>query len=157
MCEIVIVFFVVNGLTYPGYIGKQAIMSDSRIYQNTVQHILHTFNHFSKNKVFLNVPSNVYPNVYLSNHPNHLLPRSHPPLSHQHFKMSIRILCFGDSLTSGWFCQGLDSHPYSLKLEDRLTGAFPDVDFQVVTDGCPGDVASFERFQNRIKDACMDA
>ncbi|KAI5466340.1 SGNH hydrolase-type esterase domain-containing protein [Mariannaea sp. PMI_226] len=66
-------------------------------------------------------------------------------------RKSIRILCFGDSLTSGYFSWGLGSHPYSLKLEDKLTGAFPDVDFEIVTDGLPGDVATFERFYNRAK------
>ncbi|KAM0427566.1 hypothetical protein ACHAPT_007526 [Fusarium lateritium] len=68
-------------------------------------------------------------------------------------RKTLRILCFGDSLTSGYFCWGMDSHPYALKLEDRLTGAFPDVDFEVVADGKPGDVASFERFRRRMEAA----
>ncbi|KAK7424890.1 hypothetical protein QQX98_000166 [Neonectria punicea] len=66
----------------------------------------------------------------------------------------LRILCFGDSLTSGYFSFGMDSHPYSLKLEARLTGALPNVDVQIVTNGVPGDVATFERFGDRMRAEC---
>lgn len=72
-------------------------------------------------------------------------------------RKTLRILCFGDSLTSGYFAWGMGSHPYALKLEDRLTGAFPDVDFEVVADGQPGDIASFERFRKRMEAACMSS
>ncbi|KAM0564210.1 hypothetical protein ACHAPJ_000420 [Fusarium lateritium] len=65
-------------------------------------------------------------------------------------RKTLRILCFGDSLTSGYFSHGMDSHPYALKLEDRLTGTFPEVDFEIVVDGVPGDVASFNRFYDRL-------
>ncbi|KAF7546634.1 hypothetical protein G7Z17_g8299 [Cylindrodendrum hubeiense] len=66
----------------------------------------------------------------------------------------LRILCFGDSLTSGYFCFGMDSHPYSLKLEDKLTGALPEFDVQIVTNGVPGDVATFKRFTDRMREEC---
>ncbi|KAF4336303.1 esterase [Fusarium beomiforme] len=65
----------------------------------------------------------------------------------------LRILCFGDSLTSGYFCYGMGSHPYALKLEDRLTGTFPEVDFEIDVNGVPGDVASFNRFKDRMNAA----
>ncbi|GKT98388.1 gdsl lipase acylhydrolase [Fusarium langsethiae] len=68
-------------------------------------------------------------------------------------RKKLSILCFGDSLTSGYFCQGLESHPYALKLEDRLAGTFPEVDFEIVVNGYPGDVVSSERFSNRVKSA----
>ncbi|RGP71460.1 hypothetical protein FSPOR_3307 [Fusarium sporotrichioides] len=68
-------------------------------------------------------------------------------------RKKLSILCFGDSLTSGYFCQGLKSHPYALKLEDRLAGTFPEVDFEIVVNGYPGDVVSSERFSNRVKSA----
>ncbi|KAH7171062.1 SGNH hydrolase-type esterase domain-containing protein [Dactylonectria macrodidyma] len=67
----------------------------------------------------------------------------------------LRILCFGDSLTSGFFSYGMESHPYSLKLEDKLTGARPDLDVRVVTSGVPGDVATFQRFIDRMSTECM--
>ncbi|KAH7163174.1 SGNH hydrolase-type esterase domain-containing protein [Dactylonectria estremocensis] len=66
----------------------------------------------------------------------------------------LRILCFGDSLTSGFFSYGMESHPYSLKLEDRLTGARPDLNVQTVTSGVPGDVATFQRFIDRMSTEC---
>ncbi|KAF5616685.1 esterase [Fusarium sp. NRRL 52700] len=65
-------------------------------------------------------------------------------------RKTLRILCFGDSLTSGYFSYGLESHPYALKLEDRLTGTFPEVDFEIVLNAVPGDVASFKRFKDRM-------
>ncbi|KAM0231156.1 hypothetical protein ACHAPO_008772 [Fusarium lateritium] len=68
-------------------------------------------------------------------------------------RKKFSILCFGDSLTSGYFCQGMMSHPYADKLEDRLTGTFPEVDFEIVVNGYPGDAASSERFSNRVKSA----
>ncbi|CAF3550602.1 hypothetical protein SNK04_001142 [Fusarium graminearum] len=68
-------------------------------------------------------------------------------------RKKLRILCFGDSLTSGYYCQGLMSHPYAAKLEDRLTGTFPEVDFDIVVSGVPGDIASSERFSIRTKTA----
>ncbi|KAJ4003451.1 hypothetical protein NW766_012384 [Fusarium irregulare] len=59
-------------------------------------------------------------------------------------RKKLSILCFGDSLTSGYYCYGMGSHPYAIKLEDRLSGTFPEVDFDIAVDGVPGDVASFE-------------
>jgi lysophospholipase L1-like esterase len=70
-------------------------------------------------------------------------------------RKKLSILCFGDSLTSGYFCHGLESHSYAHKLEDRLTGTFPEVDFDIVVNGYPGDIASSERFSSRLKAACM--
>jgi lysophospholipase L1-like esterase len=70
-------------------------------------------------------------------------------------RKKLSILCFGDSLTSGYICHGLESHSYAHKLEDRLTGTFPEVDFDIVVNGYPGDIASSERFSSRLKAACM--
>ncbi|KAJ4130993.1 hypothetical protein NW768_006533 [Fusarium equiseti] len=65
----------------------------------------------------------------------------------------LNILCFGDSLTSGYYCYGMGSHPYATKLEDRLSGTFPEVDFDIAVNGVPGDVASFEPWYMRFKEA----
>ncbi|KAL2266645.1 hypothetical protein VTJ83DRAFT_5997 [Remersonia thermophila] len=51
----------------------------------------------------------------------------------------LRILCFGDSLTAGYSGWGAVYHPYSEKLEQMLTMAFPDLDVSTVEDGVPGD------------------
>ncbi|KAL4730120.1 hypothetical protein ACLX1H_002150 [Fusarium chlamydosporum] len=69
-------------------------------------------------------------------------------------RKKLSILCFGDSLTSGYFCHSMESHPYAIKLEDRLTGTFPEVDFDIVVNGYPGELASSERFYSRLKSAC---
>ena len=70
-------------------------------------------------------------------------------------RKKLSILCFGDSLTSGYYCYGMGSHPYATKLEDRLSGTFPEVDFDIAVNGVPGDVASFEAWYIRFKEACM--
>lgn len=69
-------------------------------------------------------------------------------------RKSLRVLCFGDSLTSGFCHFGDDSHPYALKLEDRLTGALPGTDIEVVANGVPGDVAAFRQFGQRLRNEC---
>lgn len=69
-------------------------------------------------------------------------------------RRQLRILCFGDSLTSGYFSFGMDSRPYALKLEDKLTGALPNVDVKITISGVPGDVATFERFAQRFIKQC---
>ncbi|BEI86572.1 hypothetical protein CcaverHIS002_0608590 [Cutaneotrichosporon cavernicola] len=48
----------------------------------------------------------------------------------------LRILCFGDSLTSGWN-RGRDA-PYATTLEARVRAAFPDRPVLVEADGIPG-------------------
>lgn len=69
-------------------------------------------------------------------------------------RKSVRVLCFGDSLTSGYFAWGMGSSPYSATLKSRLAAKFPDVDFTIGTDGVPGDVASLERFYQRFRRNC---
>ncbi|KAF7562197.1 hypothetical protein G7046_g1955 [Stylonectria norvegica] len=69
-------------------------------------------------------------------------------------RKSLCILCFGDSLTSGYYAWGSGSQPYSLQLKDRLMGAFPNVDIDVVTSGVPGDIATGESFAKRITNEC---
>jgi hypothetical protein len=38
---------------------------------------------------------------------------------------SLSILCFGDSLTAGFYHHGLEYHPYAKKLYECLQTAFP--------------------------------
>ena len=63
---------------------------------------------------------------------------------------SLRVLCFGDSLTSGYHSFGLGAHPYSEALRTRLFAAFPDAEIKVRTNGVPGDVAAFPGFKDRF-------
>ncbi|KAI9171512.1 Esterase, SGNH hydrolase-type [Paramyrothecium foliicola] len=67
---------------------------------------------------------------------------------------SLRILCFGDSLTYGYTNGGRDSCPYSLTLAERIAAALPDVKLEVITNGVSGDVATFARFAKRLETEC---
>ncbi|KAM0341318.1 hypothetical protein ACHAPU_010060 [Fusarium lateritium] len=68
-------------------------------------------------------------------------------------RKTLSILCFGDSLTSGFFDDGLGSQPYATKLRDRLTGTFPEVNFEIDVNGVPGDIVSNNRFYKRMNAA----
>ncbi|KAF4211372.1 hypothetical protein CNMCM8980_002218 [Aspergillus fumigatiaffinis] len=64
----------------------------------------------------------------------------------------LSILCFGDSLTAGYYHFGCDYHPYALTLKDKLQAAFPTTTFTVDEDGLPGDlvISPVGRFLSRI-------
>lgn len=70
-------------------------------------------------------------------------------------KRSLRILCYGDSLTSGYSKYGSVSHPYSQTLSTVLSRAFPSLNIEAHVDGKPGDVVcstrSHSQFLNRIE------
>lgn len=68
-------------------------------------------------------------------------------------KRSLRILCFGDSLTSGYSQLGSVSHPYSQRLTAVLSGSFPSLNIDAHADGLPGDVVctAGSRFLRRIE------
>ncbi|KJZ78405.1 hypothetical protein HIM_02443 [Hirsutella minnesotensis 3608] len=74
----------------------------------------------------------------------------------------LRILCFGDSLTSGYHTLGLGEHPYSEALASRLasaassstssTSTTPNV--KVDTNGVAGDLVTRPAFYRRLVNAC---
>lgn len=68
-------------------------------------------------------------------------------------KRSLRILCFGDSLTSGYAQLGSISHPYSQRLTTVLSASFPSLNIDAHTDGLPGDLVctAGSRFLRRIE------
>lgn len=68
-------------------------------------------------------------------------------------KRSLRILCFGDSLTSGYAQLGTISHPYSQRLTTVLSASFPSLNIDAHTDGLPGDLVctAGSRFLRRIE------
>lgn len=68
---------------------------------------------------------------------------------------TIRILCFGDSLTAGYSCMGAVHHPYEEKLAQMVEMAFPECDVQSVEDGVSGDlVGKRGLFLARMKRQC---
>ncbi|CEJ55729.1 hypothetical protein PMG11_01967 [Penicillium brasilianum] len=66
------------------------------------------------------------------------------------------ILCFGDSLTAGWYKYGLEYHPYAKKLHECLQAAFPTTDIMIEVDGVPGDLVTSPpgSFLSRIQGRC---
>jgi hypothetical protein len=69
---------------------------------------------------------------------------------------SLRILCLGDSLTSGYFSYGTGKQPYSITLENRLKTALEpwSTDLHVVTNGVPGLKISFGGLRERLEYEC---
>lgn len=59
---------------------------------------------------------------------------NHPPPS-----KTIRILCFGDSLTEGYWGGGCGFSPYNEKLQQMVEMAFPEYAVETTVDGESGD------------------
>jgi lysophospholipase L1-like esterase len=70
---------------------------------------------------------------------------------------TIRILCFGDSLTAGYSAMGAIHHPYEEKLVQMVEMAFPEYQVESVEDGVSGDLVTTRRgtFLPRMKGHCM--
>ncbi|KAJ5721226.1 uncharacterized protein N7483_009160 [Penicillium malachiteum] len=67
----------------------------------------------------------------------------------------LSILCFGNSLTAGYFHFGLEFHPYDGKFKEVLTEKFPDLKVFTTVEGLPGDLVVFPgSFLGRMKDKC---
>jgi hypothetical protein len=66
-------------------------------------------------------------------------------------KKTLRVFCFGDSLTAGYSCWGTVYHPYSEVLQQRLAAEFPDTEVTVLENGMPGDVVCAPPFVKRLK------
>ncbi|KAJ5157647.1 uncharacterized protein N7482_008747 [Penicillium canariense] len=71
----------------------------------------------------------------------------------------LSILCFGDSLTSGYYRYGLEYHSYAIKLKEILEAKFPDTNVHIEVDGVPGDFVVYPTgdFLPRIQDQCAKA
>lgn len=68
----------------------------------------------------------------------------------------LSILCFGDSLTSGYYRYGLEYHSYTIKLTEIIEAEFPNIKLNLEVDGLPGDLVVFPAgdFLPRIRDRC---
>ena len=68
----------------------------------------------------------------------------------------LSVLCFGDSLTAGYYSYGLEYHPYAGKLKESLEAAFSNTEITVDVDGMPGDLAISPPgvFLSRIREKC---
>lgn len=55
----------------------------------------------------------------------------------------ISILCFGNSLTAGYHCFGLEYHPYAEKLKETIQAVRPKTEITADVEGLPGDLVTF--------------
>ncbi|KAL8942635.1 MAG: hypothetical protein Q9216_001548 [Gyalolechia sp. 2 TL-2023] len=67
---------------------------------------------------------------------------------------SLRILCFGDSLTSGYSEFGYSHHPYAKQIREKLKEALPDTQATVDVAGQAGDQVIAGQFLKRMKGIC---
>ncbi|KAJ5573524.1 SGNH hydrolase [Penicillium hispanicum] len=68
----------------------------------------------------------------------------------------LSILCFGNSLTAGFYCYGLEYHPYAGKMKESILAEFPTLQITTEVQGLPGDLVIFPpgSFLSRIQAKC---
>lgn len=67
----------------------------------------------------------------------------------------LHVLCFGDSLSAGFFKFGLEYHPYDGKLKETLQSQVPDLKVFTDVEGLPGDLVTFPgSFSMRMENKC---
>ncbi|KAL8814255.1 MAG: hypothetical protein Q9223_006509 [Gallowayella weberi] len=67
---------------------------------------------------------------------------------------SLRILCFGDSLTAGYSSYGYFHYPYAAQIRKELKKALPATDVSVVVSGLSGDRVIAGQFLRRMRGMC---
>ena len=66
----------------------------------------------------------------------------------------IRILCFGASITCGFYAGGAHFHPYSIQLKARLQRSLPHTEFVIDVDGLSGDRLIDGEYISRLNRHC---
>ncbi|KAJ5261372.1 SGNH hydrolase [Penicillium angulare] len=71
----------------------------------------------------------------------------------------LSILCFGNSLTAGYFAWGTEYHPYDDKLKETLKSKIPGLKVMTYISGLPGDLVVFPpgSFLSRMQGKCAEA
>ncbi|KAF9880007.1 GDSL-like Lipase/Acylhydrolase [Colletotrichum karsti] len=64
---------------------------------------------------------------------------------------TLRIFCFGDSLTAGYTYSGAAYHPYTIALTEKLSKDLSDTQVVAVENGMPGDVVTQGAFAQRFE------
>lgn len=70
---------------------------------------------------------------------------------------SLRILCFGDSLTAGYSGYGYFHYPYAAQLRKRLKEDMPDTEATIEVAGLSGDRVIAGQYMRRIQGSCEKA
>jgi len=69
---------------------------------------------------------------------------------------TLRILCFGDSLTEGFTDRGMRFEPYSAYMKAMLEKqGIGNMKIEVVTEGQSGELATAPGFERRMTAKCM--
>ncbi|MCJ1409628.1 hypothetical protein MMC19_003709 [Ptychographa xylographoides] len=69
---------------------------------------------------------------------------------------TLKVLCFGDSLTAGYSTWGSRFHPYAAHLKSTLQGTFPSTSIEIVVEGLSGAQVRAQ-YTGRLNRACRDA
>ena len=69
---------------------------------------------------------------------------------------TLKVLCFGDSLTAGYSMWGMHFHPYANHLERTLQGAFPSTSIKIAVEGMSGAQVRGQ-YTGRLNRACREA
>lgn len=67
---------------------------------------------------------------------------------------SLRVLCFGASITAGFHRFGLAHHPYAIRLEERLKSILPSTKIEIDIDALSGDRVIGGEYPSRLKPRC---
>ena len=70
---------------------------------------------------------------------------------------SLRILCFGDSLTAGYSKFGYFHYPYAKQIREKLKEGLPSTDATVDVAGLSGDQVIVGQYLRRMKGVCAKA
>jgi hypothetical protein len=81
-----------------------------------------------------------------------------PAAQYEEMAEKLSILCFGDSLTAGYYRWGLEHHPYSIKLTNILEAEFPNTERTIDVNGVSGDLVVYPpgSFLSRIQGECAE-
>ncbi|KAK1600628.1 GDSL-like Lipase/Acylhydrolase [Colletotrichum navitas] len=70
---------------------------------------------------------------------------------------TLRVFCFGDSLTAGYSAYGAVYHPYSIALTKKLSRDLSDTRVIATDNGMPGDLVSQGAFAKRFESETSQA
>lgn len=70
---------------------------------------------------------------------------------------SLRVLCFGDSLTAGYSGYGCFHYPYAKQIREKLKENLPGTEATVDVSGLSGDQVIAGQFLSRMKGICAKA
>lgn len=68
----------------------------------------------------------------------------------------LRILCFGASITAGYYRMGMGCHPYAYQLKRQLQQHLPQTKIDIHIDALAGDQVVQGKYLSRLHESCGD-